>query len=368
MARVLITGGAGFIGCRLAGALVASGYDVVAVDNLHPQVHATRRRPAALDAAVELIEADVAGGAETWDDVVTRSAPDTVVHLAAETGTGQSLTEPTRHAAVNVVGAAALVEALERNATPVQHVVLASSRAVYGDGAWQDERGITFYPGGRTPEMLAAGQWDHRSPDGAPAHPLPAIAGVTMPDPSNVYAATKLAQEHVLSAWCAARAVPLSVLRLQNVYGAGQSISNPYTGVLTSFARTALAGGTLDVFEDGRIVRDFVHVADVVDALLAVIARPQRRLLDIGSGVSTTIEQVARLIAERAGAPAPVISGNYRLGDVRAAGCDIAAATAELGAHPQWDLDSGITELLAWVAAEQSSEQQPSVATGSASR
>lgn len=353
MARVLITGGAGFIGCRLAGALVAHGYEVVAVDNLHPQVHPGRRRPAALPDAVELIEADVTDDPSTWDSIVQRGAPDTVVHLAAETGTGQSLTEPTRHAAVNVVGAAAVAEALERNATPVRQVVLASSRAVYGDGVWQDERGVTFTPGPRTPAMLAAGQWDHRAPDGGPARPLPAIAGATAPGPSNVYGATKLAQEHVLSAWCTARDVPLSVLRLQNVYGAGQSPTNSYTGVLAAFARTALAGGTIDVFEDGRIVRDFVHVADVVDAFIAAIDRPRQRLLDIGSGTSTTIGEVALLVAQLAGAPEPVVSGRYRLGDVRAASCEVSAAEADLGIRARWSLERGIADVLEWVAAEQ---------------
>lgn len=351
MSTVLVTGGAGFIGCRLAGSLIEAGHEVVALDNLHPQVHPTGQRPADLPEPVRLIVADVAGADTPWCDILTDVRPQVVVHLAAETGTGQSLTEPTRHASVNVVGTAALAEGLERSGHQVEHVLLASSRAVYGDGAWRSlADGTVFYPGQRTPEMLAAGQWDHRAPDGSPAEALRAVAGETIPDPTNVYAATKLAQEHVLSAWCIARDVPLSILRLQNVYGAGQSPTNSYTGVLTFFARTALAGGTIDVYEDGQIIRDFVHVADVVSALVAAIDRPARRLLDIGFGEVRTIHDAAIAVARLAGSPEPVVSGRYRLGDVRSGSCDTGAARADLGYAPAWDLDRGVSELLAWMS------------------
>lgn len=352
MSTVLVTGGAGFIGCRLAGALLVAGHDVVALDNLHPQVHPTLQRPVDLPEPVRLIVADVAAPDTSWVEILTDVRPQVVVHLAAETATGQSLTEPTRHASVNVVGAAALAEGIERSGHRVELVLLASSRAVYGDGAWRSlADGSVFYPGQRTPEMLAAGQWDHRAPDGSPAESIPVVAGETIPEPANVYAATKLAQEHVLSAWCTARDVPLSTLRLQNVYGAGQSPTNSYTGVLTFFARTALAGGTIDVYEDGEIIRDFVHVGDVVSAMVAAIERPARRLLDIGCGQIHTISEAAQTIARIAGAPEPLVSGSYRLGDVRAASCDIGAAQASLGYQPTWDLERGAGELLSWMSA-----------------
>ena len=212
----LVTGGAGFIGCALAGRLLGRFDRVVAVDSLHPQVHPTTTRPAALPEDVELVVGDVTVPA-TWDAVLTDLRPDAVVHLAAETGTAQSLTEASRHAVANVVGITAMLDAFGRHDRRPNRVVLASSRAVYGEGAWQDPAGRVVLPGQRSHAMLAAGEWDFPG-----LRPMPAAAARVEPRPSSVYAATKLAQEHVLRAWCLAVGVRPVVLRLQNVYGAGQ--------------------------------------------------------------------------------------------------------------------------------------------------
>jgi dTDP-L-rhamnose 4-epimerase len=180
---------------------------------------------------------------------------------------------------------------------------------------------------------------------------VPSDARSTPARPTNVYAATKLAQEHLLQAWCGSFSVPLTVLRLQNVYGPGQSLTNSYTGVVSLFARMASEGLEIPVYEDGRIVRDFVFVDDVVSAFVASIERPpaQSRLLDIGSGAPTDLIDVARVVAEQRGAPPPRVTGQYRLGDVRAASCSIDAARAELGYEPQVSLEEGLARLLAWV-------------------
>lgn len=339
---VLITGGAGFIGCRLSEPLVATGCRVVALDNLHPQVHPGTTRPPSLHPDVELIVADVVDP-QAWDALLERVHPTVVVHLAAETGTGQSLREATRHASVNVVGTSQMMDAFVRHDRYPQHVLLASSRAVYGEGEWSDSHQQRFRPGGRTHDQLAAGQWDACAPDGQPATPLASVAGLTPPDPSNVYAATKLAQEHLLSAWCTAMDVPLTVLRLQNVYGPGQSRANPYTGVLTLFHTWAAEGRELAVFEDGEITRDFVFVDDVTAAMMAALDKPPAtgRLLDVGSGSSTTIYEVARLIARIYGSPEPRITGEFRDGDVRASICDVSNLAEELEVVPKWDLESG---------------------------
>jgi dTDP-L-rhamnose 4-epimerase len=348
MARVLITGGAGFIGCRLAGALLDRDDEVSVLDNLHPQVHRTRSIPPDLPSGARFGPGDVAD-AGAWAAILAATRPEVIVHLAAETGTGQSLTAPTRHANVNVLGTAALLEAIEHAERRPEHVLLASSRAVYGDGAWQTDDGRTFYPGQRTAARLDAAQWDYTHPDGSPARAVPSSADTTAPNPTNVYAATKLAQEHMLRSWCLARDVPLSILRLQNVYGPGQSVTNSYTGVLTFFARTALTGGAIEVYEDGEIIRDFVYVDDVVAAMRSALDRPANRTLDIGSGEPTTIGAVAALIASRCAAPAPLVTGAFRHGDVRAASCSIAAAGAEIGYVPATDLRAGIDAVLEWM-------------------
>jgi dTDP-L-rhamnose 4-epimerase len=165
-----------------------------------------------------------------------------------------------------------------------------------------------------------------------------------------VYAATKLAQEHICSAWTSAMAAKLTILRFQNVYGVGQSLTNGYTGVLTLFARRAVAGKVIPLFEDGKIIRDFVYVDDVVDSLAASIERPPdvMRRLDIGSGRASTLADVAAILAEAAGGPPPKVTGEFRDGDVRAASCDIAAAARELGYTPQWSLSDGLAALVDW--------------------
>lgn len=350
MSSVLITGGAGFIGSKLARHLAEAGNRVVVADVLHPQVHPSRQLGDDFPESCEFVPFDVTHP-DAWPALLGRAQPDVVVHLAAETGTGQSLSEASRHGMVNVVGTTQLVDALYRLDSKPSHIVLASSRAVYGDGAWRAGDGAISYPGTRLPAALAAGAWDHVGPDGARLQPLASIAGVTQTHPTNVYAATKLAQEHILGAWCAATGTALSVLRLQNVYGPGQSIANSYTGVLTFFARTAAEQGTIDVYEDGEIVRDFVFVEDVVAALSAAVAKPpaQSRLLDIGSGQALTIREAAEILARLTGAPEPRVSGRFREGDVRAASCSIEAARNDLGYVPRVMLDEGAEHLVRWV-------------------
>jgi dTDP-L-rhamnose 4-epimerase len=345
---VLITGGAGFIGSALARRLVNAGYDVAVMDVLHPQVHGGR---AAIDLppSARLFTGDVTH-APDWDAALRLVRPSQIVHLAAETGTAQSLSEATRHGSVNVVGTTQLLDALSRAAHVPEQLVLASSRAVYGEGAWQQGSQI-FYPQPRSHAQLLAGIWDPQGPTGDPAVPLPSCAARTEPRPTNIYAATKLAQEHILAAWAAARDANLSVLRLQNVYGPGQSLTNSYTGIVALFARLAREQRLLEVYEDGRIMRDFVYIDDVVEALFAAVAGPaaESRCIDIGSGIPTIIHELAQKIATICDAPEPVVVAKFRDGDVRAARCDIESATKELDWRPKWALDDGLGALLDWI-------------------
>ena len=346
---VLITGGAGFIGSALARRLVNAGYDVAVMDVLHPQVH-SGHTPLELPPSVRLFTGDVTH-APDCDAVLRLFRPSQIVHLAAETGTAQSLSESTRHGSVNVVGTTQLLDALSRSALVPDQLVLASSRAVYGEGAWQYGSQI-FYPQPRSHAQLLAGIWDPHGPIDEPAVPLPSCAGRTEPRPTNIYAATKLAQEHILAAWTAAHDTNLSVLRLQNVYGPGQSLTNSYTGIVALFARLAREQRTLEVYEDGQIVRDFVYINDVVEALFAAIERPaaESRCLDIGLGIPTTIHELARQLAAICNASEPIVVGKFRDGDVRAARCDIEPATKELDWQPKWMLEEGLAALLDWIA------------------
>lgn len=353
MGICLVTGGAGFIGTALS-ALLPEHFDrVIAVDNLHPQVHSASGRPAALDERVEFVRGDVTD-AGMWDTLLASVAPDVVIHLAAETGTGQSLTEATRHAATNVVGTTEMLDAFVRADALPERIILTSSRAVYGEGAWQDEDGEVSYPGQRSDAMLSSGVWDFPG-----LTPLPFASARTKPTPTSVYGATKLAQEHILTSWCLALGVTPVLFRLQNVYGPGQSLINPYTGIVSFFAQRAKAGEVIPVYEDGEIVRDFVFIDDVARALVAgalmvpdAAAGSAAAPYDIGSGEGTSILRLAELIAAHYGAPAPAINGLYRNGDVRHASCEIDEARAGLAWSPQTMVDAGIEELCTWIDQE----------------
>jgi dTDP-L-rhamnose 4-epimerase len=351
MGRVLITGGAGFIGTALARALVSLSAEVVLLDSLHQDVHGTNPQPPALSTA-RFIRGDVTSP-QVWQQLLKEFSPTTIVHLAAETGTGQSLSEATRHGHVNVVGTTTMLDALFRCTQRPEHIVIASSRAVYGEGQWRSAN-QTYYAEPRTHEDLAKGQWDPASPRGEHGVAIPSQAGRTEPRPTNIYAATKLAQEHVLTAWTAATGTALSVLRLQNVYGPGQSLINSYTGILALFSRLAVSQEQIDLYEDGCALRDFVFIGDVVEAIIGVLNCPprQRRVLDIGSGTATTLADVAKIMVTQENAPAPIVSGRFREGDVRAASCDITAAKEEIGYEPSWTLETGLAELLSWVGSE----------------
>ncbi len=346
---VLVTGGAGFIGCAMSSALADQFGRVVALDSLHPQIHPSAERPGALDPRVELVVGDVSEDG-VIADLLTDVRPDVVVHLAAETGTGQSLEEGSRHTMVNVVGASRLHDALARSGRLPARIVLSSSRAVYGEGEWRRADGTVFSPGQRTAEVLARSEWD--VPD---AEPLAMDGRSTAPDPASVYAATKLAQEHLLKTWARAYGVEPFILRLQNVYGPGQSLINPYTGILSLFCRMAMAGSSIPLYEDGEVRRDFVLIDDVADALVRAATSPQAapaHALDIGSGEFQTIRTAAELIARAYGAPAPHVTGKYRQGDVRHAWADITAAQDHLGWQPRFSLSQGIDALVAWIATQ----------------
>jgi dTDP-L-rhamnose 4-epimerase len=351
---VLVTGGAGFIGSALSQKLATAADRWVVLDSLHPQVHGGVTRPVDLHESAELVVGDVTDPA-VWDSLLADLRPDIVIHLAAETGTAQSLDEASRHSRVNVVGTTELTDALGRSGHLPSHILLSSSRAVYGEGNWQRESGEIYQPGQRSHEQFEAAQWDF---PGAKA--LPSSAQSTVPAPTSVYGATKLAQENILKAWGAARGVPITILRLQNVYGPGQSLINSYTGIVSLFSQWAREGTSIPLYEDGAIVRDFVFIDDVATAFVAAItAGPDenRPTLDVGTGVANTIAEMAEAIAAYYDAPKPVVNGKYRDGDVRSASCSIDLTLATLDWSPKWPLDRGVASLQRWITGEVTAEE-----------
>jgi len=344
----VVTGGAGFIGCALSESLAMRFERVVVVDILHPQIHPTQQRPNALAAAVELRIQDIRE-ASTWDTLLSEVTPTTIVHLAAETGTGQSLTEGTRHATVNVVGTTQMLDALARFKVTPSQILLTSSRAVYGEGPWENTDGTIAYPGQRTATQLAASHWDFSQRSARPAN-----AAQTVPSPVSVYGATKLAQEHILKAWATAYSVCLKILRLQNVYGPGQSLSNPYTGIVSLFCRLARDGKSIPLYEDGLMLRDFILIDDVASAILHTLDAPNNNdvIFDVGTGRALTIADLAKIIAKHYGAPEPHVCAKYRYGDVRHASCDPAAIFQATDWRPKFSVEQGIVELTRWIEAQ----------------
>ena len=349
-AAALITGGAGFIGTRLISPLSEICADIVVFDNLHPQIHGANAPQPDLGAKCRFIHGDIRDAA-ALTAVVDECQPDLIVHLAAETGTGQSHDQVAHHCSVNVTGTALLAEALRRLPAIRRRVVLASSRAVYGEGLYRTRGGDLIVPPPRTSAAMQAGRFMPVDRNGAPLEPV-ATPETAPPAPASIYASTKLMQEFVLTQTFEATPTEVAILRLQNVYGAGQSVRNPYTGVLANFSQSLQDGHDIEIFEDGLITRDFVHVSDVARAIVAtaLVETVPRGPVNIGSGHPATIEAVARLLVKLHGRSSNSVrvSGNFRSGDVRHCLADVGLAHDALAWRPEITLEDGLAELVTW--------------------
>ncbi|MBN1238923.1 MAG: NAD-dependent epimerase/dehydratase family protein [Gammaproteobacteria bacterium] len=367
MRRALITGGAGFIGSYVAEELLEAGYDVRLLDVLDPQVHESGV-PGYLPKHVELIDADVRDRAAVDKALDGVQA---VVHLAAAVGVGQSMYQLHRYVDVNSCGTAVLLEALGKRR--VERLVVASSMSVYGEGAYVGPGGDAarlLHPPQRGRAQLEKRVWEVLDGDGSELAPMPTPEEIT-PQPSSPYALTKYDQELMCLMYGAAYSLPTVALRLFNVYGPRQALSNPYTGVMAIFACRLLNGNPPIIFEDGAQRRDFVNVRDVARAFRAALERPEAdgHAINVGSGRSLAIRDVAALLAGVLGREdlEPQVAGKYRAGDIRHCFADISRAESLLGYRPQVALEDGIEELAEWLS-RQTAVDRASVAAAELER
>lgn len=358
--KVLITGGAGFIGSATAKELLRRDHEIAILDNFHEQVHTSDRSASStwqsIKAEVELIEGDVRDAAVLALHVGRFEA---ILHLAAETGTGQSMYEISRYADVNVGGTAKLLQAIKNGRSRPSRIVVASSRSVYGEGAYEClEHGVQF-PGARVESRLREGQFEPVCEIcGQPLRCIPTSERSRL-QPASVYAVTKLAQEQLCLAAADALGIAVVALRYQNVYGAGQSLSNPYTGILSIFSREILAHREIEVFEDGLESRDFVHVDDVARANAQFLeAAPSATgvVLNVGTGRSVSVLEVVEYLGKALEVtPRVRISGRYRTGDIRHNLADLTSLQRALGWTPQIDFQEGVRSFASWATEASSS-------------
>jgi dTDP-L-rhamnose 4-epimerase len=351
---VLITGGAGFIGQRLALALLACNSKVRILDNFSPQIHTISSLPANLISKVELIKADVRDR-----DALRKALQgiDCVVHLAAETGTGQSMYEIDRYFSVNVQGTALLLDLLQNDEVgkSVKSIIVASSRAAIGEGAYQCAEHGTVYPEPRIRARMISGEFESECPKCRKSVSLKATAEDAPFKPMSMYGLTKQVQEQAVLMYARTAGINAFALRYQNVYGPGQSLKNPYTGILAVFSNLARQNQNIDVYEDGLESRDFVYIDDVIDATVRAIFHdtPFVGALNVGSGVPTTVMQVAQAVKTFFKSDSKIsVTGDFRVGDIRHNIADTVELQRVLGFAPKTPFTEGLNAFLAWAACE----------------
>ena len=354
MKRVLITGGAGFIGSHLATALNASGHVVTILDSLLPQVHGANPHDSSL-LEVARAAGNVLVGDITDRKIVERAIrnQDVVIDLAAETGTGQSMYEVERYSRVNVGGTALLLDVLANaKHRSVSKLVVASSRSIYGEGRYLSKELGYVYPGARHEDDLLAGQFEPTYPGATSGLKLVGTTEDSRIHPSSVYGITKHTQESLVMTVGPSLGIASVALRYQNVFGPGQSLSNPYTGILSIFSTLIREGRSINVFEDGLESRDFVFIDDVVRATAqaALDPRADNQVLNVGSGTATTVNTVVSELMNAYGKTVPVeITGNFRLGDIRHNVADLTRVGDVLEFRPQVGFHDGVRLFASWV-------------------
>lgn len=363
MKKVLITGGAGFIGSNLALKLVGKGYCVTVLDSLSKQIHGenpnvTSSLYLSIKDKVRFIHGSVTSR-EDW--LKALEGQEAVIHLAAETGTGQSMYEIEKYVNTNIGGTALLLDILANTKHTVERVLVAESRAIYGEGKYQCKKCGDVYPGDRLDSDMAKGNFDCFCPNCGGTLKLVGTTENSAIHPSSVYGISKQVQGQLVHLVCQAIGVESVSFRYQNVYGPGQSLSNPYTGILSIFSTRIKNHNNINIFEDGKETRDFVYIDDVVDATILGLETPEANghVFNIGTGIATDVLTVAKSLCEKYNINVPIkVSGNYRLGDIRHNYADISMAQKILGFEPKWSFDDGISQFCKWVDCQKIQEDR----------
>lgn len=349
MRNILITGGAGFIGTNVAARLIEQGYNITILDNFNPQIHGTNRQlPSDLQGKVQLIIGDVTDK-DTFYSVL--NGQDAVIHYAAETGTGQSMYDISRYTSVNIQATSTLCDYIVNEEHKIQTVIVASSRSIYGEGKYYSAEFGDVYPDARTHDSVKKSFEVVCPMTGKNNLILTATDESAKIHPSSFYGITKQVQEQMVTLACRLKGINGFALRYQNVYGPGQSLKNPYTGILSIFLRLALKNQQINVFEDGLESRDFVYIDDVVTATVNCLSEGLKGqyILNVGSGEATSVLQVANEIVSYLNSQSEItVSGIFREGDIRHNFADLKLVEKILGFKPQWQFTDGLHKFIDW--------------------
>lgn len=359
--KALITGGAGFIGSNLALKLIKKGYEVVVLDNLSEQIHGKNYDESytynLVKDKVKFIKGDV-NDRKAWDEALTDDV-DLVIHLAAETGTGQSMYEVAKYVNTNIGGTAILLDKVVNEKLNVKKIIVASSRAIYGEGKFSCPVHGFVYPESRIDDDMKKGDFNVKCPLCDANVVMELTDEESKSHPTSVYGYTKKVQEELSILVGKSINLPVVAFRFQNVYGPGQSLKNPYTGILSIFSTQIKNGNNINIFEDGKETRDFVYIEDITDAIILSIDNPKANyeVFNVGSGETLDVLTIANILKEKYNSDVEiVVSGNYRLGDIRDNQADLTKIHNILGYEPKYDFKTGISNFVDWVEGQKVEE------------
>lgn len=348
--NVLITGGAGFIGSNLALDLLKRGYNVTVLDNLSPQIHGNN---SPLYNSIKDKVQFIKGTVLSYDDwKVALEGVDIVIHLAAETGTGQSMYEIEKYTDVNIKGTSIFLDILANEKHSIKKMIVASSRSIYGEGKYKCISHGIVYPTERNDEDMLKGDFAVKCPICTNEVELLPTDEESKIHPSSIYGITKQVQEQMFMVIGKSLGIPAVALRYQNVYGAGQSLSNPYTGILSIFSTRIKNGNDINIFEDGKESRDFIYVDDIVEATRLGIEKDEANyeVFNVGLGKAIDVITVAHTLLKTYDSTSKIsVSSNYRLGDIRDNYADLTKIKEKLGFEPKVSFEEGIRKFTAWV-------------------